>query len=67
MQTHRENLFAGPAEENGTGLGVFAVGDECKVLISNFLNFQHACSRPNIFFSQLFRAADYPGPTGSID
>ena len=65
--THRENLFAGPSEENCAGLGVFAFSDECKVLISNFLDFQQACSCSNIFFSQFLWPADYPGPTGSSD
>lgn len=65
--THRENLLAGPPEENGTGLGVFALSDKREVLISDFLDFQQACACPNIIFSQFLRSADYPGPTGSID
>lgn len=49
-------------EENGTGLGVFTLSDKCKVLVSNFLDFQQICFCSNIIFSQFFWSADYPGP-----
>lgn len=52
-----------PQEENGKRLGVFTLSDESKILISNFLDFQQACSCRNIIFSQ-FLLSD-PGPTGS--
>lgn len=64
---HREDLLAGAPEQNSAGLGVSALRDECEVLIPDFLDFQQACSRPDVVLSQLLWAADYPGPTGSSE
>lgn len=63
-RTDRQDLLAGPAQDDGARLGLLAVGDEGEVLISDLLHLEQPGAGAHVLLPQLIGAADDARPAG---
>lgn len=59
-----EDILGGAAEENCTGFGIGTLGNEGKVLVTNFLNLKETTPGPNVRFGNIINTI-HDGGTGS--
>lgn len=62
-----EHVLGGPAEEDGAGLGVIALGQEGEVLVADLLDLEEAALRADVGLLELLDAVDDGGARGAGD